>query len=216
MNRLIRYSLPLLLNFFSFCVSINAHAEVAQSMETFATQANKATVYIYRDSLKGLFRGFLTRIDGIDAVNLRPYTYIKFELEPGAYVLSAELDKNPNGIKIAVEAGKNYFVQTKPVIDFFPPPTPKVQLVDEAAGKEGVLECKLTEVFDSSTVALNKLGVSIPNLNQIVATNTRVISDQKSDKAKAKEEAERARAEKMAQAQAKIDAWKQQQQQKGG
>ena len=69
-----------------------------------------------------------------------PKTYFMWEVEPGQHVLKSHAE-NVSILLLTTEAGKNYYVWQEVKLGALYARS-RLQQVDEATGRQGVLECK--------------------------------------------------------------------------
>jgi hypothetical protein len=103
---------------------------------------DSAGLYIYRNST---FGGALKKniyIDGDFIGETAPKTYFYTVVNPGVHMLSTESEFSDNSIEITVESGQNYFVRQYIKFGVFVGGS-NLELVSEAEGQKGVLECNL-------------------------------------------------------------------------
>ena len=109
-----------------------------------APPANKAGLYVYRNSS---FGGALKKniyIDGKLIGESAPKTYFYRDIMPGMRKLSTESEFSDNSLSLNAQAGKNYFVRQYIKMGVFVGGA-NLQLMSEAEGKKGVLQSKLAK-----------------------------------------------------------------------
>lgn len=147
------------------CASVKmaSQSEDAKA-KTFATNPQKANVYVYRNELLGGAYSMPIELDGKEIGKTGPKTYFVLGLEPGSHTLVSKAE-NDSLLNVITEAGKNYYVwqEVKMGLLFF---RSKLQLMSEAEGQAGVRESKLLEVKGVAPVA------SMPVKRSEVATKT--------------------------------------------
>lgn len=126
------------------CASVvpMASSEQDAASKSFRTpSANKAGVYIYRDSS---FMGkALTKrlsIDGVVIGETAPGVYFRREVAPGEHTLATQAEFGENALKFNAQAGKNYFFQQYIKMGTFKG-SAGIQAVSEEEGKRAVLQC---------------------------------------------------------------------------
>ena len=117
-------------------------ARAAQA-KTFATNAERANVYVYRNEILGGVVRMAITVDGKEMGLTRGKNYLLLSLEPGQHTLVSQ-GQAQLALKLDVAAGRNYFVwqEVKHTFGTFTYRS-LLQLVDEATGRQGVEECEL-------------------------------------------------------------------------
>jgi hypothetical protein len=120
-----------------------ADAGSAAQAKTFTPSPDRANVYLYRNQyLGGAIRMAIT-VDGKEMGITRGKTYVILPLEPGKHTLVSQGQTNLP-LTLVVAAGKNYFVRQAVTHNFFSfTYHSRLQLVDEATGRQGIDECEL-------------------------------------------------------------------------
>ncbi len=101
-----------------------------------------AGIYIYRNSNFGAALKKSVTVNGRALGQTAPMTYFYTVVPPGEHTLATESEFGDNSLVLDAEAGKNYFVRQYIKMGVFVGGS-KLEMVDEATGKEGVLECTL-------------------------------------------------------------------------
>lgn len=126
------------------CASVPmANVERDSQAKTFAVAPGKSNIYIYRNESMGAAVKMDVAIDGKVAGQTAAKTYFALEVPPGKHILISKAE-NDSALDLTAEAGKNYFVWQEVKMGIMYARN-QLQLVDEAAGKAGVSECKLIE-----------------------------------------------------------------------
>ncbi|WP_255990560.1 DUF2846 domain-containing protein [Chitinolyticbacter albus] len=129
---------------FSGCASVpSAPAAVEAAAKQFAPKEGKANVYVYRNETLGAAITMPVALDGQQAGETAAKTFFAFEVEPGQHELASEAE-NTSKLDLTVEAGKSYYVWQEVKMGVLMAGS-KLQQVDEAIGKAGVLECKMID-----------------------------------------------------------------------
>ncbi|MEL6446419.1 MAG: DUF2846 domain-containing protein [Pseudomonadota bacterium] len=103
--------------------------------------ADKAGLYIYRDSRLGRALKKRVYVDGDVIGETGPKTYFYTLVEPGERKLSTESEFGENDLALQAEAGKNHYVRQAIKLGVLEGGA-KLELVDEETGQEGVRSCK--------------------------------------------------------------------------
>ena len=124
------------------CASVPV-ADDARDREakSFAVQAGKANLYVFRDDTAGAAAFIDVLLDGIPMGRSGPLTYFAFEVDTGTHTLASRAE-NEVSITLAVEAGRNYFVRQESLPGWLYSRT-RLRVVDEATGRAGVTSCRL-------------------------------------------------------------------------
>ncbi len=109
--------------------------------KTFATQPDKANLYVFRDSQEAEALPATVLLDGKVLGATHGRTFLLAEIEPGPHRLLSEGD-NDAQLAITAEAGKNLFVWQETSRGVLRPRT-QLHVVDEARGRAGVAACEL-------------------------------------------------------------------------
>lgn len=122
-----------------------ANIERDAQAKTFATNPDKANLYVYRNEADfGSALRFDLEIDGKQIGAIASSTFAVLEVDPGKHAVIGKAE-NDFTLEVAAQAGKNYFIWQEVKIGFISARN-KLHLVDEEQGKEGVLECGLIAV----------------------------------------------------------------------
>lgn len=128
----------------SGCASVPMASKDADAKaKQFATQTDKAAVYIYRDEGFGAAVKMSVLIDGVAVGATAAHSYIYKELSPGQHVIVSKAE-NETSLAIDVKAGQVYFVWQEVKLGFGSARS-ALHLVDEAKGRAGVQKCTLVE-----------------------------------------------------------------------
>lgn len=126
------------------CASVPmANIERDNAAKTFAPQADKANIYVYRNETFGAAIKMPVVLDGRLVGDTASKTYFLFVVPPGEHKLITKAE-NDSILPLMVEAGRNYFVWQEIKTGLWAARA-KLQLVDESTGRKGVEECKLIE-----------------------------------------------------------------------
>lgn len=129
-----------------------ASTEIIAETEAFTPSPNNGMVFLYRNQPKRLPIETPITLDGQLLGETGPRTYMVLELSPGRHRLKAKTG-GESVLNLDVEAGQIYFVWQSIRANFFYAST-RLQLVDEAVGRAGVLESKLLE--NTATIAASR------------------------------------------------------------
>lgn len=132
--------------FLTGCASVPLGSEVDdQRLKQFdAPPSDKSGLYVYRNSHFGAALKKSLYIDGEFVGESAPYVYFYKLLPSGKHILSTESEFSNNDLVLEMDGGKNYYVNQYIRIGAFVGGA-NLELVDEKAGREGVLECKLAK-----------------------------------------------------------------------
>lgn len=119
-----------------------APTHLDQQAKSFKTNSKYAQVYVYRNEYLGGAFSMPVTVNGKLAGETGPKSFFKFNLKPGEYKITSQEDTS--SLTINTKPGKNYFVWQEVKMGFFGANS-KLQLVDDATGKAGVMECSLIE-----------------------------------------------------------------------
>lgn len=135
---------------FAGCASVPmASKEEDAAAKAFkAPAADKAGVYIYRDSNFGAAVKKLVSLDGKALFQSAPKTYIYTEVQPGKHTVSTESEFGDNTLDFVAEAGKNQFFRNYIKMGVFVGGA-NLEAVSEEDGKSGVQECELAAPLSS-------------------------------------------------------------------
>jgi hypothetical protein len=126
------------------CASVPmANIERDNMAKTFAPQADKANIYVYRNETFGAAIKLPVALDGRLVGDTASKTYFLFVVPPGEHKLITKAE-NDSILPLMVEAGRNYFVWQEIKMGLLAARA-NLQLVDESTGRKGVEECKLIE-----------------------------------------------------------------------
>ena len=128
------------------CASVPMASEADDiAAKTFAPPpADKAGVYIYRNSNFGSALKKTVFIDGEPIGETGPMTYFYTLLEPGEHQIATQSEFGENDIVMNAEAGKNHYVRQYIKMGVIVGGS-GLELVDEYEGQAGVLKCKRAE-----------------------------------------------------------------------
>jgi len=130
--------------FASGCASVPmASIEKDSAAKTFAVKPDKANIYVYRNESMGAAIKMPVALDGKLVGDTAAKTYLLLEVAPGKHTVVSKTENDSN-LSVDTAAGKNYFVWQEVKMGMFAARS-SLQLVDEAAGKAGVAECKLID-----------------------------------------------------------------------
>ncbi len=120
-----------------------APAEQDSAMKQFtAPAADKAGLYIYRNSFAGKALKKSVSLDGKVLGETANKVYFYKEITPGQHVISTESEFSDNALTFQAEGGKNYFVRQFIKMGVFVGGA-GVEMVDDATGMKGVRDSKL-------------------------------------------------------------------------
>jgi uncharacterized protein YceK len=114
-------------------------AEDDTRAKSVAVPSGKANIYVYSNETMGAALTMPVSLDGKVAGNTAAKSYFLFQVSPGSHEIGSGADAKP--VRVAAEAGKNYFVWQEVKMGMMSG-RPELQLVNDATGKAGVMECK--------------------------------------------------------------------------
>ncbi len=117
-----------------------APPEADAKAKTFAVEPGKANVYVYRNAPFGGAIPMTVALNGKRVGQTGPQTYFFWQVEPGKYEIQS-IAENTSTVALDVQPGKNDFVWQEVNMGLWMART-ALQIVDEAAGRKGVGECK--------------------------------------------------------------------------
>lgn len=121
-------------------VPMESPAKDAQAKQ-FLAKPDMAGVYVYRNESFGKAVKLPLEIDGKTIGQTGYETYFFAEVAPGTHKVTTRAE-NTTELTIDAIAGKLYYVWQEVKMGVWAPKA-KLQLVDEATGKEGVSDCNL-------------------------------------------------------------------------
>lgn len=128
------------------CASVPmAPVEQDRALKAFSRPpADKAGLYIYRNSLVGQALKKNVYLDGLLLGETANKTYFYKEIKPGQHQLSTESEFSDNTIKFQAEGGKNYFARQYIKMGVFVGGA-GLEMVPEQEGMEEVRQCNLAQ-----------------------------------------------------------------------
>jgi hypothetical protein len=126
------------------CASVPmGDAKQDAALKTFTVPADKAGLYIYRNESMGAAIKMDVEVDGKAIGQTAANTYLYKEVAPGKHLITSKAE-NTDSIEIEAKPGTLNYVWQEVKMGLMYART-KLNLVDEAEGKKGVLETKLAE-----------------------------------------------------------------------
>lgn len=126
------------------CATVNmGDAKQDAAAKTFAAPKDKAAVYVYRNETMGAAVKMDVELDGKPVGQTAANTYLYKEVAPGKHTVTSKAE-NTDTLEIDAKPGVLYYIWQEVKMGFGSARS-KLHLVDEAAGKKGVLETKLAE-----------------------------------------------------------------------
>jgi len=115
------------------------------ALRNFATKADKAGIYVYRNEEPGKARPLL--IDGKTIGTTYPKTYVFFEVSPGKHVVEMNSPGAHDKVEVEADAGKLYFIWQQAEL-LRPVYLVKFSLhrASDEDGRKGVLETHLAKM----------------------------------------------------------------------
>ncbi len=106
--------------------------------------ADKAGVYIYRNSFVGQALKKDIYLDGKRLGESANKTYFYQQVDPGTHTVSTESEFSDNALSVTVQAGINYFIRQYIKLGVFVGGA-NLEVVTEEEGKKGVMNSKLAK-----------------------------------------------------------------------
>lgn len=126
------------------CASVPmASVEKDAAAKSFATNAEKSNIYVYRNETFGAAVKLPILLNDKAVGDTAAKTYLMLQVPPGEHKLVSKGEKD-SVLPLTTVPGKNYFVWQEVKMGMFAPRS-SLQLVDDAVGQAGVAECKLIE-----------------------------------------------------------------------
>lgn len=146
MKLLTRLLLLTLALFLAACSSLpKAGVEQDSTAKSFSPAADKGTLYIYRNERFGGAVEMDVLVNNKPLGKTGPKSYFALTVPPGQYTIVSK-SENDATLSVDVEAGKNYFVWQEVKMGILYARS-LLQLVDDAKGKSGVLECSMLSTY---------------------------------------------------------------------
>ncbi len=124
------------------CASVPMASETADAQaKTFAVPADKANLYIYRNETMGAAVKMPVLVNGQTVGDTASKTYIFRQVPPGRHLITSKTENDSN-LEVHAVAGKNHYVWQEVKMGVMSARS-KLQEVDEATGRAGVMESKL-------------------------------------------------------------------------
>ncbi|HZN85786.1 MAG TPA: DUF2846 domain-containing protein [Burkholderiales bacterium] len=106
----------------------------------FMPRQGKANIYVYRHETMGAAVKMPVSLNGRIAGLTASKTYFLFEVDPGSHRLASHTE-NVAELTVNASAGRNYYVWQEVKMGLMQARS-NLQLMDETAGRAGVMECK--------------------------------------------------------------------------
>ena len=117
--------------------------------------ADKAGLYIYRNSFFGQALYKEVYVDSVFIGETANGVYFYLELFPGTHFISTESEFGENSVMFDAEGGKNYFAEQYIKVGVFVGGA-GIEMVDEKVGMQQVLGCELAETKAQPIFQLKK------------------------------------------------------------
>ena len=141
----------------SACAGIPlAPKDVDAEAKKFApAKPNESIIYVYRNEFLGTAAGMKVGMDGTHLGITRGGHFLWIKAKPGTHEITAHGEETRK-LSLKTEAGKTYYVWQEVKFGMWYPNS-NLQIVDDAKGRQGVLECKLIQhVQPGETVSTSK------------------------------------------------------------
>jgi len=140
-NRFFFRLLPLLTALVTGCASVPmASPDEDAKAKSFAVQADKSNIYMYRNEFFGNAVAMAVELDSKLAGQTAHHTYFLFEVSPGPHQVSS-VAENTSTVQLTTVGGKAYFVWQEVKMGMWNAGT-QLHEVDEETGRKGVSECQ--------------------------------------------------------------------------
>lgn len=124
------------------CASVQmASPDQDAQAKAFATKADKAHIYVYRNEVIGAAVKMPVALNGKLVGDTVAKSFIRLEVPPGEHTLVSKTE-NDAVVKVNAVAGRNHFVWQEVKMGMFAARSALTE-VDEATGRQAVQECKL-------------------------------------------------------------------------
>ncbi len=124
------------------CASVPMADSAADTQaKSFATAADKANIYIYRNESFGAAIKMPVLLNDQSVGDTAAKTYIFRQVEPGSYTITSKSESDST-LQLNAESGKNYFIWQEIKMGAWTAGS-KLQLVDEIKGTAGVNQSKM-------------------------------------------------------------------------
>ncbi len=124
----------------SGCASVPmATPDADASAKRFQPRPGMANIYLYRNETFGAAIAMTVSLDGRIMGRTGPQTYFLWEVEPGRHEIQSHTE-NLSRITIDAQPDRNYYVWQEVKMGMWQPGS-LLQLMGEAEGRRGVLEC---------------------------------------------------------------------------
>lgn len=141
LNKYGKLALLLVVVLGSGCASIDKAPPAADAAaKKFMPNKSASQVYLFRDEMFGAAISMPVTVNGKFAGNTGPNSYFKFDLPAGKHTFASQGDKSL--LDLTTKNGETYYIWQEVKMGAFSAGS-KLQLVDEARGQKGVLECSL-------------------------------------------------------------------------
>lgn len=125
----------------SGCASVPMSSpEADASAKRFQPRPGVANIYLYRNETFGAAIAMTVSLDGKVMGRTGPQTFFLWEVPPGRHEVQSHTE-NLSTLAIDVEAGRSYYVWQEVKMGMWQPGS-LLQLMPEAEGRKGVLECQ--------------------------------------------------------------------------
>lgn len=145
MKSMMRFLLLILCSLiFTGCASVNmAPASQDSRAKNFKPEAEKATIYVYRNETFGAAVKMPVLLNGYHIADTIANSYLAMSVSAGNYQVTSKTE-NDSTVDLKVESEKNYFIWQEVKMGVWGGRS-QLQVVSEEKGKAGVLECKLVQ-----------------------------------------------------------------------
>jgi hypothetical protein len=143
MKLLYRASLLLALVLATGCASVKkAPMDEDRAAKAFRPNTEVAQVYVYRNETLGAALSMPVTVNGKLAGTTGPKSFFKFDLPAGKHQFTSQGDKSV--LDLNTQKGDIYYIWQEVKMGVMSGGS-KLQLVDEAKGQKGVMQCELID-----------------------------------------------------------------------
>ncbi len=139
------FAAVILLSVFSGCATVPlAPPELDASAKQFAVPAGLSRIYVYRNEGIGFAVRMEVLVDGKLIGTTQGHQYLYADVPAGKHTITS-MAENTGTLDVVTETGRPTFVWQEVKMGLLYARC-KLQQVDDATGRKGVLECKLTQL----------------------------------------------------------------------
>lgn len=141
MKRIVGVLCVALLSVLTGCASVPMGSDAEDlAAKSFLPRQGKANIYVYRHETMGAAVKMPVSLNGRIAGLTASKTYFLFEVDPGSHRVASHTE-NTSELTVNASAGRNYYVWQEVKMGLMQARS-NLQLMDDTAGRAGVMECK--------------------------------------------------------------------------